>query len=127
MSIEYRIDPENRRISISIVGDFAFSEAVDVLKRVTTSPDFEPGFDILSDHTQIGRAIGVEEAKDLVAMLRPLADRLRGTRWAVATSRIDSFGMMRMLSGLAESIPLEIRAFHNMEEAEAWLNSRPPA
>lgn len=123
MPIEYRIDKSRRRLLARIHGEFTFAEILKTIEAATQDPDFEPGFDILDDHTGIDRAITIEEAKMLAEWLTTRAGRLAGARWAVVTRRIDSYGTMRMLSALADRMHLQIQVFTTFEAAEAWLES----
>ena len=48
-----------------------------------------------------------------------------GSRWAVVTIAPASFGMMRMLGTLAESILIAVRIFADVPEALRWLQETP--
>lgn len=123
MPIEYHIDTSRRRLTARIVGDVSFAEILETIDAAMQDPDFEPGFDILDDHTEITRAISVEDAKSLAEWLGRRAERFAECRWAIVTSRIDSYGTMRMLSALTEPFPIHIHVFKTRQEAEDWLGS----
>ncbi|MEJ2054430.1 MAG: hypothetical protein P8X42_10955, partial [Calditrichaceae bacterium] len=87
-------------------------------------PDFKPGFNVLSDHTQIKKSITTKQVQALSSHIQKLKPYLADTRWAVLTAKKSSYGMMRMLSVYLESIPVELEVFYKLEEAEAWLNQK---
>lgn len=121
MPIETHIDQARRRVCVKLWGDFTFEDMRAAISGAAHAAEFEPGFDVLSDHTEIGRAITIPESKELLALMRSLAGRFAGSRWAIVTRRLDSFGMLRLISAHAESVPIEMQVFRDFAEAEAWL------
>jgi len=57
----------------------------------------------------------------LLDLLRPRESSLRGGRCALVTSQTASFGMQRMFTFRADSLPVEFQAFRDLEEARSWL------
>ena len=123
MPVSWTIDAENRRVLARLVGDVQLHEMLDVITASTEDPRYRPGFDILSDHTQVGRVVDTGQVHAVVAHLQALADRLAGSRWAIYTRKPASFGMMRMLAVYAEKVPMHVRVFRTAHEAQAWLAS----
>ncbi len=121
MPIEYRFDPERRRIYYTATGDIPLGEMIATLDAILTDPAFEPDFDIYGDHTGLGRIVETLEVRALVQRLAGYGDRVAGARWAVVTKQAASYGMMRMLSVYAEQAGLEVEAFRTHAEAQAWL------
>lgn len=126
MPLEYRIDRERRRIVVTVTGDFTMEEIVALIDTSTTDPDFEPGFDVLSDHTGVGRVITPAQAQGMVAHLRSISERVAYARWAVVATKAASYGMLRMVAALAEAVPMTVEVFSTVEEAEAWLGETYP-
>lgn len=123
MPIESHIDEERRCVVAKISGDFTLDEIVETIDRSVRDPRFRPGFAVLSDHTAVGEPLTPVQARRMVDHLESLANVMRGSRWAVVTTKAASFGMLRMVSALAERIPMEIRVFSSHQDAEAWLFS----
>jgi len=123
MPIEMRVDAERRLVLGSVVGDFTIAEILEAITSSVEHPDFEPGFDILTDHTAVGRPLTREQVERTTIHLRALAKSLGGARWAVVTKKSASRGMIHMLAVHAEEVPMEIRAFDSMADAEVWLSS----
>lgn len=121
MPIETHIDKAKCRVRVKLWGEFTFEDMRAAISGVAHDPEFKPGFNVLSDHTEIGRAITIPESRELLALMRSLAGSFAGSRWAIVTRRLDSYGMLRMISAHAESVPIEIQAFREFAEAEAWL------
>jgi hypothetical protein len=121
MPIQVRIDKRQRLVVAKVVGDFTIEDIVKGVDDSVNDPDFEPGFDVLSDHSKIGTPITVTQAKQMVAHLESLSHLMAGTRWAVVASKPASYGMMRMLAVLAERVPMKVEVFQTLDEAQAWL------
>ncbi len=124
MPITFRVDPTRRLVQTTVIGDFETADIVRVITGAASHPDFEPGFDILSDHREIGEPITPAQLRDLTGLLRELSDRFAGGRWAVVTTKPASYGMMRALSMLTSDGSLQVEVFKTMEEAEAHLAPR---
>ena len=92
------------------------------IRSSTEDSGFEPGFDVLSDHTDVGKPLTTEQALQLSSYLDSLRSVMQHSRRAVVTSKPASFGMMRMLSVYLEQAPMILRFFKTLEEAEKWLS-----
>jgi hypothetical protein len=121
MPIELWVDKDRRRICAVVSGDFTFEEILDTITKAVNDPDLMPGYDILSDHTQVGEVLTMGQARKMTAHLKGLSDYFAGSRWAVVTTKPASYGMMRMLSVLVEEVPIHLEVFHSFEDAERWL------
>ncbi len=122
MSIKYWIEKDRRRIRAVASGDVTTEEILQALKGSTEHDDFQPGFDILSDHTNVGEPLSTQQARLMSAYLVGIRKVMANSRWAVVTRKPASFGMMRMLSVFLEEVPMTLRIFGTMEEAEEWLS-----
>ncbi len=120
MPIRYRIDKEERLVRAEVRGDFTTSDMIRALDNMVRDPDFEPGFNFLSDHAAVGEPVTPEQLDQLIAHLESLSEVLSGARWAIVATKPASYGMMRMLSVLAEAIPLRVAVFESLESAEEW-------
>lgn len=121
MPIESYVDAEKRCIFAKVSGDFTIQEIVDTIDQSVRNPQYRPGFCVLSDHTQIGEPLTPLQAGQMVEHMVTLAESLAGCRWAVVTTTQASYGMIRMVSVLAERVPIEVQVFTALEEAESWL------
>jgi hypothetical protein len=123
MPIRHWVEADRRRLRAVVSGDITMEEIVGAITASVEDPDFELGFDILSDHTEVGEPISTEQVKQTTAHLQQLSQQLAGARWAIVTSKPSSYGMMRMLSVFAERVPMSVEVFRSLEAAEAWLAS----
>ncbi len=123
MPVRYKIDTERRLVVATVFGEVSITGMIETLNASVNDPDFERGFNVLSDHTQITQAITASQLNRLVNHMASLPDKLAGARWAIVTDSQASYGMMRMLSVRAESIPMEVKVFRKTDEAERWLAS----
>lgn len=120
MPITYRIDRDAKLIRADVIGDVNVTEMLDCISSAVTEAG-EPGYGVLSDHTLIVSPATREQVEKIVARLTSMRAQLANSKWAVVVSSPASFGMMRMLGTLAESIPIHVRAFADMEAAERWM------
>jgi hypothetical protein len=123
MPVDFKIDTERRLIVATVFDEISDTDIIETLNSSISDPDFEPGFNVLSDHTQVTRAITTEQVKLMVDHMESLSDRLAGARWAIVTNSPASYGMMRMLSVYAERVPMELQIFRDADEANRWLAS----
>jgi hypothetical protein len=123
MPVDFKIDTERRLIVATVFDEISDTDIIETLNSSISDPDFEPGFNVLSDHTRITRPITTEQVKLMVGHMESLSDRLAGARWAIVTNSPASYGMMRMLSVYAERVPVELQIFRDTDEANQWLAS----
>jgi hypothetical protein len=122
MPIVTRIEKDRKRVIAIVTGDLSIDEMINAINSSTKDPDFEPGFDVLSDHTGINEPISTTQAEALARHLDSMKEFYSGSRWAVVTKRAASYGMMRMLSVFLTKVPMELQAFYSFEEAVTWLS-----
>ncbi len=123
MPIESSVDRLRRRIVVRVVGEFTFADIRSAIDAALGHPDFEPGFDLFSDHTGVRRPISTEEAKQMASYLEGFADQLAGMRWAALAATPESYGKLRMVEMLLRNMPIEVQVFATRKEADAWLAS----
>ncbi len=123
MPIGYEVDVERRRLVVSLSGRVSIEEMLDAIRSSVADPRFESGFDVLSDHTKLATPIAPGDVPRVIQCLRSVADKVAGARWAVVAPSAASFGMMRLIGVQAEAVPIEIRVFGEVADAEAWLAS----
>lgn len=121
MPIRYRVDPGARLVRAWVEGDFTMADVVDCIAGAAADPGFVPGFDILSDHTQIGEPLTPDQAREMVQLIGTMQESFAGARWAVVATQPASYGMARMFSVLAREIPVYVEVFPTLEEALAFL------
>lgn len=83
----------------------------------------DSGYHVLSDHREIGEPATRDQVETLVEHIADLRQYFACARWAVIVSKPASFGMMRMLSVMAERVPMEVRVFADADRAEWWARS----
>ncbi len=123
MPIEMRVKGAERLVLGKLRGAVGTREMIDALDGVVADPGFRPGFDVLSDHREIASPLAPDQLEALLGHLSTLGGSFAGSRWAIVTTAPASYGMMRMLSVLAEPIGLEVRVFREMDEAREWLGA----
>ena len=122
MPIEYTIDLSRRLIRATIVGNFTTEEALACVGGAVAEVG-EKGFNILSDHREIGTPATREQLEAMIGKLSALRSTVAGANWAVVVGKPSSYGMMRMLRVLAQRVPIRVEIFESMEEAESWLDA----
>lgn len=125
MPFTYTIDRESQLVSVVVSGHVTSEEALQAFDAIVSDPEFVPGMDVMSDHRQMETVLPVGFVSALINRVRGAGDLMAGTRWAMVEARAASYGMAMMASALAASMPVEIRAFRDPEEARAWLAGGP--
>lgn len=122
MPINYWIEKDHRHIRSIVSGNITIDDIFQTINASIEDADFEPGFDILSDHTEISEPLTTIQANQVSSYLKNLHSVMAYSRWAVITKLPASYGMMRMLSVFLEEVPMELNIFDTLEEAEKWLS-----
>ena len=122
MPIKYWIEKDHRRIRAVVSEDITVDDVFTAIKGATEDADFEPGFDVLSDHTEVVAPLTTKQAEQMSSYLSSLSKVMAHSRWAVITKNPASYGMMRMLWVFLEEVPMELKIFETMEEAYKWLS-----
>ena len=120
--ISYTLDREARLIRAVVQGDFTVHDMIACVSGAARDAG-APGFNVVSDHREIGEPATREQVEELVQHLAGLRDYFAGARWAVVVSKQASFGMMRMLGVMAERVPMDVRVFFDAVRAELWARS----
>jgi SAM-dependent methyltransferase len=123
LPVEHWVERDRRRVRAVVFGPLSIVEIVHAIDASVADPDFEPGFDVLSDHREVRQPITTAQLEAMVGHLGTLSEKLSGARWAVVTGSPASYGMMRMLAVFAERVGITVRAVHSLDEAEQWLAS----
>jgi len=124
MPIKSWIEKKKKRVHAVLSGKVSLDEMIKTINSSVKDPDFESGFDVLSDHTRIEQPIETQQVKFLAMHIESLRTNFAGSRWAVVTNSKVSYGMMRMLSVFLEQIPMKLDVFYSLEDAEKWLESK---
>lgn len=122
MPITYTIDREARLIRVSVRGEFSVAAMADAVLRCASEAG-EPGFNIISDHREIGTPATRPLVEHMTALMVQLRAQFAGARWAVLVSSPASYGMMRMLGVHLESVPITLEVFEDAAAAESWVTS----
>ena len=122
MPITYEINKSKKRIESKVSGKFTLDDITNTIKNSINDPDFENGYNILSDHTEIEEFITTPQVHYTIEILENFSKHLENSKWAIVTKKPASYGMMRMLSAFADDLPLKIQIFENYEDAEKWLS-----
>lgn len=126
MPITATLDTIEHILRFEIIGTVTTDEMTLAVDRSLETLAEDATCSLLSDHRRITMPATVEQVEAFVEHLRRHAQAAHGRRWAIVTTSPASFGMMRMLSILAERIPMTVQVFQEMAAAEQWL-ARPPA
>jgi hypothetical protein len=124
MPIRCWIEKEKNRVRAEVTGVFSLEEMLEAINGAVNDPLYKPGFDILSDHRKIERAVTTDQVKRTTKHLIGLSNALSGARWAAVVSKDVSYGMINMMSAYLKRVPMELRPFYTEEEAEEWLAER---
>jgi hypothetical protein len=121
--VSYEIDRQARIVSL-IGPEFRDGqEFAEVLRAITSDPQFETGFGILRDRRHLGAP--PTSIITRVAAIMALSTRVPHFRVAVVIRDDDaaSYGMIRMAQMLNMRTGLEIEIFNDCGSARSWLQS----
>jgi hypothetical protein len=118
VSMSFRIDVAERIVRSVVVGDLDAEDAVEVNARLVADPDFDPDLDHLCDLTRVERVPLDSAGIDFVVTSSPFS---AASRQAIVVSDKTTYGLTRMFQSHAEGTLGELRIFHTIEDAHAWL------
>ena len=128
MAITPHIDPQTGLVTVTVRGEVDGAMIKEALQGVVDHPRFKTGADMLWDFTRAqGKEATGEGLQDLVSFVASLREkRGSGYRVALVASGDLEYGFARMYEAYAEHLPLVVRVFRNLEEANQWLATAPP-
>jgi hypothetical protein len=88
---------------------------------VFADPDFETGFNFLSDRRSAAEARSSEYLRAALSFLKYHDKKLGSCKWATVVSTIAAFGMGRMTQILSENLRIQVEVFKDMDQALVWL------
>jgi hypothetical protein len=120
MNFTYRIDKSNRIVYLE--GDDPPLEVWrQIMLAVFADPDFETGFNFLSDRRPAVEARSSEYLRAALSFLKYHKDELGNCKWATVVSTMAAFGMGRMTQILSENLGIRVEVFKDIDEAIDWL------
>jgi hypothetical protein len=120
--LAYAIDPKQRLIIIT--GEYAGpDEWKDVLSRVLTDPDRQPGFAMLRDLRAATTPTDAETVVEVINVVRDFWPKLELSRYAVVTP-LDMDPAALVAQALADREEIPMRIFPTCEEAMLWLRQK---
>jgi hypothetical protein len=101
-------------------GHFDFKEAPPMIADIFKDKRFTPGANFLVDVRQTARSRTTEEAFEFVDLIKSRCE-FKGSKIAIVSSRLVSYGLARMISVYLEDFNISLDVFKNLEDAEKWL------
>ena len=122
MPITVSLDTYAHVIRFVLTGTLSLNEMIAATDTMLREVGSDGACDVLSDHRGLDTPATVQQLEGLVEHWRRRATALHGKKFAVVTASAASFGMMRMLSVLAQRIPMEVAVSQDIAEAEQRLS-----
>lgn len=119
MPITHHVDRSSGIVYLDVAGSPTITEMCAAIDRVVADPDFEVRYFILSGHRGLDRPATTEQVHALLAHISQRKCHLGSIRWAIVVKKAAAFGMMRMLSVLAERIPARVEVFETSTRPKA--------
>jgi hypothetical protein len=121
MPIHYQIHASQRKLHVRISGVISDQELLDAVERILNDPLFPKAPRVVWDARERQDVPFSNIIEPLLDLLHRNESSLRGSRCALITSQIASFGMQRMFTYRSDSLPIEVRAFQDLSQAHSWL------
>jgi hypothetical protein len=119
----YERDDVRRQITVTITGPALLADLASVVERQAADGTWR--YAVLYDECMGTASLSVSATRALLTVVDRVT-RAHGPRGAVAfvCGADEKFGMARMYSILGERQGLDSHVFHNVADAEAWLDTR---
>jgi hypothetical protein len=120
MEFTYRIDKTHRIVYLE--GDDPGLELWrQTMLAIFADPEFETGFNFLSDRRSASEARSSDYLKAALSFLKYHENEMGSCKWATVVSTMAAFGMGRMAQILSENLSTRIEVFKDIDEAREWL------
>jgi hypothetical protein len=120
MSFTYRIDKANRIVYLE-GADPPLEVWRQTMLAVFADPDFETGFNFLSDRRSASESRSSDYIRAAISFLRYHEQEMGSCKWATVVSTMSAFGKGRISKILSEDLSTRIDVFKDIEEAREWL------
>jgi hypothetical protein len=120
MDFTYRIDKANRIVYLE-GDDPSFQVWRQTMLAVFADPDFETGFNFLSDRRSAVEARSSDYLRSALDFLKAHDNEIGSCKWATVVSTIAAFGMGRMTQILSENLRIRVEVFKDIDPAIYWL------
>jgi len=123
MPIQLQFEPANNLIYATFSGEITPQEILHNTLQVEPShPEYQPGMDSLVDLSTV-KFVGVNfDILNDYATHMPEIERVRGhCRWALVSSNLLNYGILRMFTLINGESALQIKAFKSLDDGRAWL------
>jgi hypothetical protein len=124
MSVEFRIDLEDRIVYGVIKGNVTVEEILAGLEKTVTSDEYEPGLDGITDLREMRWESNQGDLRRLVHFLIEYGKEIGRSRSAVVVSGDRTFGMSRMFEVFSEQSPIKVRVFRDFGAAKRWIEEK---
>ena len=117
MTITYRIEPDNERIDVMLIGTIGVTAIIKMMRDLFDDPDFDPMYDVIADcaAARIGR-VSFDLAEAIIAISAGNGARRR----AIVKPQGDGVEYIQRFVELRDD-PQRARVFSDRQHAEAWL------
>jgi hypothetical protein len=118
--LTYHIDKTSKIVYLE-GGDPGLDEWKETLLALFADPDFETGFNFLSDRRASDKARSSTYLRAALDFLKAYSNQLGTCKWATVVSTTAAYGMGRMSQILSEDMNIRIEVFTDIDEARNWL------
>ena len=123
MAITSSIDAAARIVLLNYTEEVSPQEWRAVMLAICQEPTYHPGYGFLVDRRRVG-APTRECVNQVLGIVGTRRETLAAGPWALVVGNSQSaFGMGRMLSILAEELPMRIEVFRDIDVADRWLRA----
>src|SRR5687767_3598615 len=123
--MEYSIDfgtPPHGDVTIIASGPADPEALVACVNELVSDPRFRSGARVLIDDTNLDfSSLQSEDVRAVAQTVIRVDERLGNSRVAILVSNTLAFGLVRMFELLAGDAKVEVTAFYDRDDAQAWL------
>jgi hypothetical protein len=122
MPIDTVFEPENNLIRLRYHGKIGPEDILQNTLWEHQQSDFRTGMHSLSDFST-AKFVGLSfDVVHQYSTHMPEIEKIRGScRWAMVSSNLINYGILRMFSLLNGDSPIELKVFRDLAEGEEWL------
>ena len=122
MSENLEIDPETGILYVRSRGTASGEDSLVQWRKIARELPAGP-LKILNDRREVEQVAEMDEVAAARGMLKRFFELIPVSRVAVVVQEQAAYGMARMIQAYTDQLPIEFRAFYDIDDAKAWLVS----
>lgn len=123
-ALSFQIDKTASLVTATVRGELAFDDLRSMLHTFLLDPDLDPSVDRLWDLREAQLPLSGADIGEMARVVHDVGESPGGRRLAIVATSDLPYGLVRMYTVFVEETNIETHAFHDIDQAPAWLKRK---